>query len=178
MRDGAAEVLLGDTRVLAVASGELVSLLLSAVAAASLSLTTPPLAPHQATPFPDRPSEGQFALSVEFSPMASPEFEPGRGTDAAVELSRFLERGLKQSGASDTPTGVGNPAQHALLMAADRLTLARQGRWIWKLWWCSRGGGCGPSASTSTSWTMGAVPQRRPALRCVHVRPHARHNSD
>jgi len=55
--------------------------------------------PHQAAPFADRPNEGQFALGVEFSPMASPEFEPGRSCDAAVELSRFLERGLKQSGA-------------------------------------------------------------------------------
>jgi exosome complex RNA-binding protein Rrp42 (RNase PH superfamily) len=52
----------------------------------------------QAAPFQDRPNEGLFALTVEFSPMASPEFEPGRPVDAAVELSRFLERGLKQSG--------------------------------------------------------------------------------
>jgi exosome complex component RRP45 len=47
----------------------------------------------------DRPSEGLFALFAEFSPMASPSFEPGRPNEAAVELSRILERGLKQSGA-------------------------------------------------------------------------------
>jgi exosome complex component RRP42 len=31
--------------------------------------------------------------------MASPEFEAGRPSEAAVELARVLERGLKQSGA-------------------------------------------------------------------------------
>lgn len=94
---------LGDTRVFAVANGELVSydwlrvtLHRTRVCLGRVALTGFPCS--QAAPFPDRPSEGQFALGVEFSPMASPEFEPGRGTDAAVELSRFLERGLKQSG--------------------------------------------------------------------------------
>lgn len=76
-KDGTAEVQLGKTRVVAVVTAELVP------------------------PFPDRPSEGTFALNVEFSPMASPSFEAGRPGEDAVELARALERGLKDSGAVD-----------------------------------------------------------------------------
>jgi exosome complex RNA-binding protein Rrp42 (RNase PH superfamily) len=39
-------------------------------------------------------------VNVELGAMASPAFEAGgRPDDAAVELARVLERGLKQSGA-------------------------------------------------------------------------------
>lgn len=74
---GTAEVRLGDTKVLAVVSAELIE------------------------PFADRPTEGTFALSVELSPMASPAFETGRPTPAAVELSRMLERAIVKSHAVD-----------------------------------------------------------------------------
>lgn len=76
-RDGTAEVALGDTRVLAVASAEL------------------------AAPFPDRPNEGSLAVNVELSPLASPAFEPGRPSEVAVELMRGLERTLRDGGAVD-----------------------------------------------------------------------------
>ncbi|EFJ39971.1 hypothetical protein VOLCADRAFT_108396 [Volvox carteri f. nagariensis] len=52
--DRSATVALGSTRVLSVVT-------------ASLEV-----------PFPDRPSEGPLRFNVEFSPMASPAFEPGR----------------------------------------------------------------------------------------------------
>jgi exosome complex RNA-binding protein Rrp42 (RNase PH superfamily) len=58
------------------------------------------LARGQTAPFRDRPSEGVFMVNVELGAMASPAFEAGgRPDDAAVELARVLERGLKQSGA-------------------------------------------------------------------------------
>lgn len=51
--DSSAEVLLGRTRVLTAISAQLLA------------------------PFPDRGNEGRVQYNVEFSPMASPAFEPG-----------------------------------------------------------------------------------------------------
>ena len=76
--DGVCEVQMGQTRVLAAVTAELVE------------------------PFPDRPNEGSIQFCVEFSPMASPSFEPGRPSEDAVELARIIEKSLRESGAIDT----------------------------------------------------------------------------
>eukprot|EP01098_Paradermamoeba_levis_P010949 TRINITY_DN4630_c0_g1_i8.p1 TRINITY_DN4630_c0_g1~~TRINITY_DN4630_c0_g1_i8.p1 ORF type:complete len:259 (-),score=74.83 TRINITY_DN4630_c0_g1_i8:268-957(-) len=75
---GEVEVRLGQTRVYAVVTSEIVE------------------------PFPDRPTEGFFNFNVEFSPMADPNFEVGRPGEAAIELGRVIERGLRESRAIDT----------------------------------------------------------------------------
>lgn len=75
---GSVEVQLGTTRALATVSAEIVP------------------------PFPDRPSEGFLNFFVDFSPMASPSFQSNRPSDKAVELSRVVERGIKESRALDT----------------------------------------------------------------------------
>ena len=54
MDDSGATVALGETRVMAVVTAELEA------------------------PYPDRPNEGSIRFNVEFSPMASPTFQPGR----------------------------------------------------------------------------------------------------
>jgi exosome complex RNA-binding protein Rrp42 (RNase PH superfamily) len=92
---GAAELELGGTRVLASVSAELVE------------------------PFPDRPSEGSFALSVELSPMASAAFEPGRPSPAAVELGRVLERAIVKSHAVDLEALCVLPARHVWAVRCD-----------------------------------------------------------
>ena len=74
---GACEVRLGQTSVLATATAELVE------------------------PYPDRAAEGLLQFFVEFSPMASPVFEPGRPSEPAVELMRLLERTIRKSQAID-----------------------------------------------------------------------------
>ena len=74
---GSVQVKLGATQVLAVATAELVE------------------------PYPDRPAEGVLQFFVEFSPMASPAFEAGRPPEAAVEMSRLLDRALRMSQAID-----------------------------------------------------------------------------
>ena len=48
-----------------------------------------------------RPNEGSLKFNVEFSPMASPNFEPGRPTENANELARLIERGLRETKAVD-----------------------------------------------------------------------------
>lgn len=53
-------------------------------------------------PYPDRPLDGAFAISVELSPMTSPAFEVGRPTETEVLLSRLLEKTIRRSNALDT----------------------------------------------------------------------------
>lgn len=71
--DGSAEVHLGQTRVLAFVTSQLVQ------------------------PYRDRPNEGTLSVFTEFSPMADPSFEPGRPGQSAVELGRVIDRGLRCS---------------------------------------------------------------------------------
>ena len=76
---GTCEVRLGQTKLIATATAELIE------------------------PYPDRPAEGALQFFVEFSPMASPNFEAGRPAASLVsEVSRVVERGLRESRAVDT----------------------------------------------------------------------------
>ena len=69
--DGSAEVELGETRVMGYVTAQLVP------------------------PYKDRPNEGTLVIFTEFSPMADPAFEPGRPGEAAIELGRVIDRGLR-----------------------------------------------------------------------------------
>ncbi|KAG4987412.1 hypothetical protein JHK82_029783 [Glycine max] len=77
-QDGSAEVHLGQTHVMTFVTAQLVR------------------------PYRDRPNEGSLSIFTEFSPMADPSFDPGRPSDAAVELGRVVDRGLRESRAIDT----------------------------------------------------------------------------
>ncbi len=52
-------------------------------------------------PYPDNPDEGTMIVTGEFTAMSSPEFEPGRPGEKAVELARIVDRGIRESGAID-----------------------------------------------------------------------------
>jgi exosome complex component RRP42 len=49
------------------------------------------------TPFPDRPNEGMLIVNAEFTPLASPDFEPGPPGEDAIELARVVDRGIRES---------------------------------------------------------------------------------
>lgn len=49
------------------------------------------------TPFPDTPNQGILIVNTEFTPLASPEFESGPPGEDAVELSRIVDRGIRES---------------------------------------------------------------------------------
>jgi len=49
------------------------------------------------TPFPDSPDKGILIVNTEFTPLASPEFESGPPGEDAVELSRVVDRGIRES---------------------------------------------------------------------------------
>lgn len=48
-------------------------------------------------PFPDTPEEGVMMVAAEFLPLASPEFEPGPPGEDAIELSRVVDRAIRES---------------------------------------------------------------------------------
>ncbi len=49
------------------------------------------------TPFPDKPNDGILIVNTEFTPLASPDFESGPPNENAVELSRIVDRGVRES---------------------------------------------------------------------------------
>jgi len=48
-------------------------------------------------PFADTPDEGILIVNTEFTPLASPDFESGPPGEDAVELSRVVDRGIRES---------------------------------------------------------------------------------
>ena len=75
--EGSAKVKIGDTEVIA-----------------GIKLET-------GTPYPDNPDEGTIIVSCEFLPLANPDFESGPPSIASIELSRVVDRGIRESGALD-----------------------------------------------------------------------------
>ena len=75
--EGSAEVWLGDTRVIAgvkVGVGE---------------------------PYQDTPNQAVLTVNAEFTPIASPTFEPGPPDETSIELARVVDRGIRSSEAID-----------------------------------------------------------------------------
>jgi len=75
--EGSARVKIGDTEVIA-----------------GIKLET-------GSPYPDSPDKGTIIVGAEFLPLANPEFESGPPNVHSVELSRVVDRGIRESGAID-----------------------------------------------------------------------------
>ncbi|MDO8428778.1 MAG: exosome complex protein Rrp42 [Candidatus Diapherotrites archaeon] len=48
-------------------------------------------------PYPDNPDEGTISVGVELLPLASPTFESGPPKTEAIELSRVVDRGIREA---------------------------------------------------------------------------------
>ena len=75
--EGSAKVQIGDTIV---------------VAGVKLSIEKP---------YPDTPDQGSIMVNVELLPLSNPEFEPGPPSIDAIELSRVVDRGIREAKAID-----------------------------------------------------------------------------
>ncbi|MBU0930016.1 MAG: exosome complex protein Rrp42 [Nanoarchaeota archaeon] len=53
------------------------------------------------TPFSDTPDEGVLIVNTELLPLSSPDFESGPPNIKSIELSRVVDRGIRESGAID-----------------------------------------------------------------------------
>lgn len=71
--EGSAEVQLGNTRVIVGVKMEL------------------------GEPFPDSPKQGALMVNTELNPIGSPDFEPGRPGKDAIEISRVVDRVIRES---------------------------------------------------------------------------------
>lgn len=52
-------------------------------------------------PYPDRPDEGTMIVNTELLPLSSPDFEKGPPSIQSIELSRVVDRGIRESKAID-----------------------------------------------------------------------------
>ncbi|WNY26882.1 Ribonuclease PH [Methanolapillus ohkumae] len=52
---------------------------------------------QKGTPFPDDPDKGIIMTGMEMNPLASPDFEPGPPKEESIEMSRIVDRGIRES---------------------------------------------------------------------------------
>jgi len=49
------------------------------------------------TPYPDTPNEGMFMVNMELHPMANPDYSHGPPSPEAIEISRVIDRAIRES---------------------------------------------------------------------------------
>jgi hypothetical protein len=128
--DGSAEVELSETRVLGYVTAQLVQ------------------------PYKERPNEGTLAIFAEFSPMADPAYEPGRPGEAAIELGRVIDRGLR------SPNLLSDLLWSNIIVEFNDDFCCFSGRaepWIWSHCALLLGSMSGQCVSIFTFWTMGGM---------------------
>jgi len=79
------------------------------------------------TPFPDTPDSGVMTTNAELIPMASPFFESGPPRPEAIELSRVVDRGIRESRTVDMGKLCITPGEEVWIMFIDIHTLDYDG---------------------------------------------------
>jgi exosome complex component RRP42 len=78
-------------------------------------------------PFSDTPDEGILIVNTEFTPLASPDFESGPPGEDAVELSRVVDRGLRESKCIELEKLCITPGEKVLAVFVDIHIINHQG---------------------------------------------------
>lgn len=78
-------------------------------------------------PFPDTPKSGGLMVNVELSPMANEKFESGPPNINAIELSRVIDRGIRESEALDTESLCIVEGEAAWFVAVDVVPINADG---------------------------------------------------
>jgi len=78
-------------------------------------------------PYPDTPEEGGITLGVELSPIGAPEFYAGPPSELSIELSRVVDRGIRESKAIDFKKLVLIPGEKARFIFVDIYVLNYDG---------------------------------------------------
>lgn len=81
-------------------------------------------------PFPDTPDEGVLTVNAELVPLASPSFEAGPPSEAAIELSRVVDRGIRESKAVDLKSLVIQRGKKVQVVYVDVYVLDHDGNLI------------------------------------------------
>ncbi len=82
------------------------------------------------TPFPDTPDEGVLTVNAELVPLASPSFEAGPPSEAAIEISRVVDRGIRESKAIDMKSLVLQKGKTVQVVYVDIYVLDHDGNLI------------------------------------------------
>src|SRR5207253_10459987 len=83
------------------------------------------------TPFPDTPDEGVLTVNAELVALASPSFEAGPPSEAAIELSRVVDRGIRESKALDMKSLVLQKGKTVQVVYVDIYVLDHDGNLIY-----------------------------------------------
>lgn len=81
-------------------------------------------------PFLDRPNEGVLTVNSEFVPLASPEFEAGPPGEESIELSRVVDRGIRESKAIELEKLCIFPGKKVFVVFVDVYVLNHDGNLI------------------------------------------------
>ncbi|MEM0383693.1 MAG: exosome complex protein Rrp42 [Candidatus Caldarchaeum sp.] len=82
------------------------------------------------TPYPDRPNEGVFTVNAELLPLASKTFEAGPPDERAIELSRIVDRCIRESRAIDVEKLVLIEGQKVYMIYIDCYVLDYDGNYF------------------------------------------------
>jgi len=78
-------------------------------------------------PYPDTPNEGVLQVHAELSPLASSLFEPGPPDENSIELSRVIDRSLRDPKVIDFNSLIINPGNKAWIIWIDLYALDYDG---------------------------------------------------
>lgn len=70
-------------------------------------------------PYPDTPTSGVLTTSCELVPMASPTFESGPPSPAAIEIARVVDRGIRETKTVDMDKLVITPGEKVWVVFID-----------------------------------------------------------
>lgn len=82
------------------------------------------------TPYPDRPDEGALMVNAELRPLSNPEFELGPPSIESIEVSRVIDRGIRESKAIDEKSLCIEPGEKVWLVNIDVVPLNYDGNLI------------------------------------------------
>ena len=79
------------------------------------------------TPWPDRPTQGSLMCGAELRPVAGRKYEPGPPSPQSIELSRVVDRGIRESGCIDMESLCIVPGEKVWGVMIDIHVLSDQG---------------------------------------------------
>jgi len=104
--EGSSKVIIGDTEVLAGVK--------TAVEA----------------PYPDSPKEGNLMVNTELLPLSNPEYESGPPSEEAIEVSRIIDRGIREANTIDRKKLCLTPKESVWSVMIDVVTMNAHGNII------------------------------------------------
>ena len=83
-------------------------------------------------PFPDTPDKGVLMVGAEFLQMSSPDFESGPPSKEAIELSRLVDRAIRESNCIDLKKLCVEPGEKVWMLIVDICPLNHAGN-LWDI---------------------------------------------